>query len=138
MGAPLKLLLEAASYFPQLADYPTCISMNGELAYEVEPSMVFNIRRRSRCYPRLCVFYERSAARTEFTRLDKKDLRNYLMKSVERLPPQLAQMQATRMQLIDRVAELPCWRFSSAGLPEQAAVELQYFFEEQLQLGIPR
>jgi hypothetical protein len=137
MDAPLKLLPEAASHFPQLADYPTCISMNGERAYEVEPSMVFNIRRRSQCYPRLCVFYERSAGATEFTRLNKKELRDYLLKSMERLPPQLAQMQATRTQLIDRVAELPCWRFNSAGLPAQAAAELHHFFDEQLHQGNP-
>ena len=133
--APLKLLPEAAEHFPALSSQTTHISMNGELAFEIEPSAVFNIQRRSWCYPRACFFYERAIGPTVFDRLDRKDLRDYLLKSVERLPPQLAQMQANRRHLIDRVAELPCWRFSSAGLPEQAAVELQSFFDEQLLPG---
>jgi hypothetical protein len=128
--APVKLLPDARRHFELLAKQPLGISMNGELAYEVDPKIVFGATVVRRCEPRWLVFLERfSGQGSEFTPLHPMETRAYLESSVERLPSQLSEVNARRSEIIDAVSALPCWSFRYGGSPQYAALELRTFVE---------
>lgn len=58
---PLKLLPDAAAFFPELAALEPTAAMNGELAFEIDPEKVFGVSRELRCSPRWVVLLERTA-----------------------------------------------------------------------------
>jgi hypothetical protein len=132
--APVKLLPDACQHFKSLANQSLGISMNGELAYEVDPKIVFGVTIAHRCEPRWLVFLERfSGQGSEFTPLHALETRAYLESSVERLPPQLAEASTRRAEIIDAVSTLPCWSFRYGGSPQYAALELRAFVEMRKQ-----
>ena len=45
LGTPLKLLPDAAHYFPELRDLEPGVALNGERSFEVDPEEVFGVRR---------------------------------------------------------------------------------------------
>lgn len=61
LSNPLKLLPDAAAFFPELAALEPAVAMNGERAFEVDPTQVFGVRRVPRCEPRWLVLLEREA-----------------------------------------------------------------------------
>ena len=61
LSNPLKLLPDAAAFFPELAALEPAVAMNGELAFEIDPAKVFGVRRALRCSPRWLVLLERTA-----------------------------------------------------------------------------
>ena len=131
-AARVKLLPDAAWHFPLLGDHELHVSMNGELAFEVRADEVFGARLRKSCTPRMLVFYCRNAEPFgRFTPLDGAAARDYMERSVERLPTQLAEAAATRSVLMDTVASLPCWKFECGGTPGFIAQELETFFEQR-------
>ncbi|MFB3920986.1 MAG: hypothetical protein ACE145_04650 [Terriglobia bacterium] len=56
---PLKLLPDAAAFFPELGALEPAPAMNGELAFEVDPAGVFGVRRACSCQPRWLIWLER-------------------------------------------------------------------------------
>ena len=133
-SAPVKLLPDAHRHFKSLSTQSLGTSMNGELAYEVDPKTVFGAIIASKCEPRWLVFLERfSGHGSEFARLHTQEARAYLESTVERLPPQLADASTRRAQIIDAVSGLPCWSFRYGGSPQYAALELRAFVERQRQ-----
>jgi hypothetical protein len=131
-AARVKLLPDAARHFPALAAHVTHISMNGELAYEVHAEETFGARLQQQSRPRMLVFFRRTAEPvSRFSPLESSAARLYMERSVERLPPQLAEAAALRNTLMERVAALPCWSFECGGPPAFIAQQLEAFFEER-------
>jgi len=131
-AARIKLLPDAARHFPSLAAHQTHISMNGELAYEVHANETFGASLRQHSRPRMLVFFRRTAEpAARFTQLAGSEARLYMERSVERLPPQLAEAAAVRSRLMDDVAALPCWSFECGGPPDHIAQRLETFFEDR-------
>ena len=129
-SALVKLLPDAYQHFKFLANQSLGISMNGEMAYEVDPKVVLGATIARRCEPKWLVFLERFPGQgSEFTPLRKLEAQAYLESSVERLPPQLPEASARRVQIIDAVSKLPCWSFRYGGTPQYAALELRSFVE---------
>ena len=59
LSNPLKLLPDAAAFFPELAALEPAVTMNGERAFEIDPAQVFGVRRALRCQPRWLILLER-------------------------------------------------------------------------------
>jgi hypothetical protein len=57
----IKLLPDAVKHFPQLGSHNPSVSLNGELAFNVDPEQVFGVRRVANCEPHWVFFLEREA-----------------------------------------------------------------------------
>jgi hypothetical protein len=130
--APIKLLPDATSYFPELCQHDLQISLNGELAYELPPADSLRLRVEGECNPDCLVFYERiPSGEPDLIRLSGEQARKYIQASIEPLPPQLSRVAERRDRIASRIAELPCWQFRHSGSPRLAAQTLQAFFAPQ-------
>ena len=133
MATRLKLLPDAISHFPQLAEHSVSTSLNGELAFEVEASL-FGGRVLRSCEPRRCFFLERSSqTKSAFAPMCAEQARLCFQSSVERLPDQLVDTARTRAGIIERIASLDCWTFRYGGTPQFAAQEILSFVSSQSQ-----
>lgn len=129
-SAPVKLLPDAVRHFENLRAHNLQVSMNGELAYEVDVVETFAAQVEPTCEPRWLILLERTqTAGAEFIPLLPEEARRYVVSSIETLPRQLLEAAQNREQTIDRVALLPCWRFRYGGTPQFAANELREFVE---------
>jgi hypothetical protein len=131
-AARIKLLPDAHHHFPSLTTHATHISMNGELAYEVHADETFGARLQQQSHPRMLIFFRRTAElASRCSPLESSAARLYMERSVERLPPQLAEAAALRSTLMEQVAALPCWSFECGGPPAFIAQQLEAFFEDR-------
>lgn len=131
LSAPIKLLPDAATFFPALTDHELRISLNGELAYEVSPGEL-GVPFESECNPDCLVFYERVPnGEPELTRLSGDEARDYICSSTEPLPLQLSWVAEQRDRIASRIAQLACWQFRHSGVPQIAAQTLLAFFAPQ-------
>jgi hypothetical protein len=136
MAARLKLLPDCISHFPSLSQYAVSKSLNGEPAYQVT-SEVFGARTARNCEPRWGVFLERMPeAGCDFTPISPKQARTYLESSVERLPPQLDDIERKRAQIMDSIATLPWWKLRYGGTPQSAALELRSFVNQKQEAAV--
>jgi hypothetical protein len=127
-SAPVKLLPDAVNHFRGLQRHTLQTSMNGELAYEVDIAEAFDAQVVRECEPRWLIFLERvQRAGGEFTPMPSMEARSYLYSSVERLPIQLSEAVALRARTIEKIAQLPCWRFRYGGTPQFATQQLWEF-----------
>jgi hypothetical protein len=127
-SAPVKLLPDAVEHFQALRERSLQISMNGELAYEVDIGETFGVQAERACVPRwLIVLGRRQQAGAIFTSMASAEARSYVNSSVERLPTQLREAVAMREKTIEGIASLPCWHFQYGGTPQFAAKELLEF-----------
>jgi hypothetical protein len=135
-SAPVKLLPDAVTHFQTLQSYSPHISMNGELAYEVDIAETFDAQVERECEPRWLVFLDRmQRAGSEFTPMSSLEARSYLNFSVERLPAQLYEAAMMREHTIESISQLPCWRFRYGGTPQFAAKELlKFVFNRRLEV----
>jgi hypothetical protein len=133
-SAPVKLLPDAIQHFQMLSRYSPHISMNGELAYEVNIAETFGGRIQLGCEPKWMIFLDRMQhAGSEFIELTSAETRHYLNSSVERLPAQLTEAQEKRSRIIEKISNLSCWRFRYGGSPQFATTLLRNFITEQRQ-----
>jgi hypothetical protein len=133
-SAPVKLLPDAVGHFQSLQGHSLQVSMNGELAYEVDIAEAFGARIERACEPRWLIFLERTQrAEAVFTPMSSTEARTYVSSSVERLPRQLYEAIATRQQTMESVVLLPSWRFRYGGSPQFAAKELREFVAHRRQ-----
>ena len=134
MRAPVKLLPDAVRHFARLDAYPIQNSMNGELAYEVDAEDAFGASIAMECAPRWLVFVERGETQeSESLPMASAQVRHYLESSVERLPEELPEAAQQRAAIMERVAQLPCWRFRYGGTPQFAAQALREFVAHRRQ-----
>ncbi len=133
MGARIKLLPDAVSFFPSLETHPLTISMNGELAYEVEAKALGGKILRS-CTPTQCIFLERaSGSLPMFMPMDADRASNRFQSAVERLPSQLDHIARGRAETLRRITQLPCWTFRHDNVPQVAARHIFSFMARQAQ-----
>ena len=136
MSAPIKLLPDAAEYFPELRRHQLQVSLNGELAYELPPGDSLKLRVEGRCNPDWLVFYERVPnGGPGLIKLSAAQAREYIRASIEPLPPQLSWLAPERERIASGIAELPCWQFRHYGSPHRAAQTLRALFAQQ-EVGI--
>jgi hypothetical protein len=125
---PIKLLPDTFRFFPQLSSANVSSSLNGELAYEVDPVVQFGVDRALFCQPRWVVFVERTeSAGATFTRISSEDAFVRFASQLERLPECLADMRKPQLQTVRTLVDQECWVMRHGLTPALAADELSNF-----------
>ena len=130
LGVPVKLMPDTAEHFSELQEIEPHISMNGELAYEVDARETLGVQTSPVCEADCIVFLERGAGENRITSVDRSIARDFFERSAEPLPTELEEAAEKRRRIIDAVTDRDCWRFRYAGRPREGAAWLRRFFEE--------
>jgi hypothetical protein len=110
LPTPVKLLPDAIKYFPQLTEAQTSSSLNGELAYEVDPVAVFGVDRSLSCEPKWLVFVERTeGAGTFFKRISSRDAFRRFAGDLEELPDHFSNIRKQQLHTIRALVNRECW-----------------------------
>ena len=122
----LKLLPEAAEFFPELNSFKPVVSLNGERAFEIEAELELGVPRSRFCQPHCLIFLERgSAPQFNITTMPEDEAAAFLEKDIlettaETLRPQL--------DVIQCLVGCGCWRLRYGGSPDAVAKKLACFF----------
>ncbi len=130
LGVPVKLMPDTARFFKELRTHTLTTSLNGELAFEVDPQRTFSVRTSNECIPECIVFLQRVPGENAIAPLDRATALQFFEQSAEPLPPELRCADEERHRIIRAVTNRDCWLLSYAGLPQEGASMLRKFFEE--------
>lgn len=126
--ALLKLLPEAVMYFPQLAAVTPRESLNGELAFEIDPTEAFGVQRIPSCDPGWIFFIERiREAKAAFRAIDHAESARRLASDLELLPACIAEQWDHQMAVIDALAQRKCWVLQHGLQPDALALVINQF-----------
>jgi len=124
----VKLLPDTLRFFPQLTNTNLALSLNGELAYEVDPVTVFGVERSLCCEPQWLVFVERSEEdRAVFRSIKSEDAFARFALELETLPPCLSDTRSQQLQTIKTLVGRECWVLKHGLKPPLVAEELSEF-----------
>lgn len=125
---PIKLLPDAAKFFPRLAGIEPAVSQNGELAFEVDPVDTFDVNRSLSCEPRWLVFLERTEDRhAVFRPISSSEAAVRLASDLEMLPPCISGQRERQLATINTVVDRQCWVLRHGIAPLSVARELAEF-----------
>lgn len=119
----LKLLPDAVANFTELARIDPAISLNGELAYELQPDRIFRILR-CECAEPGCLIFLRRQERQELslTEISSAEAAARLEHNLEQLPPAVWRDRDFLVETIRIMVERPCWELRyGADTPQATA-----------------
>jgi hypothetical protein len=130
LATTLKLRCDAGAHFKELrSEQPTDLQ-NGERGFRLEPELGLGLERLTRCEPRLLVFLERSdSPRFNLTKMSSEEAAARLE---EDLTAELPDAATHQIDVLRKVAELPCRLLQYGGHPRPVAKELAIHFEQLL------
>jgi hypothetical protein len=132
LSSPVKLLPDAARFFPELRAFAPKTTLNGELAYEIEQvdsTMGFIAKNTSQ--PRRVFLLERTASRgCHFVPCRHEYVKDFFEKNGERLPDELLEAKAFRARIVQAIAACPSWILRTGESPQITAKALDDFLEE--------
>jgi hypothetical protein len=125
---PVKLLPDAVNYFPQLTRAQLAPSLNGEIAYEVDPVAMFGVDRSLFCKPKWLVFVERTeGAGTFFKPISSEDAFGRFARELEELPADISSMRNQQLLTIRALVDRKCWVLQHQLSPSLVAAKLSKF-----------
>lgn len=125
LPVPIKLLPAAQQFFPELRPLSPAVSLNGELAFEVDPAEVFSAGRAFSCTPRRIVFLDRRpGVQPRWLRLMPEQVEDQFRPALERMPECLRSARDKQHQIIGALAQLESWSLVCGGGPHQIAAEI--------------
>jgi hypothetical protein len=130
LNNPLKLLPDAVAHFPELARIDPIISLNGELAYELEPDRLFGIRRCPCAEPR-CLIFLRREENQEFklTEISSAHAAARLEQDWEELPDAVWGERDFLVETVRSLVQFPCWELRyGAQTPQMIARDVLGLF----------
>ena len=131
LGLPIKLLPDAAQFFPQLRGHGLRKTLNGEIAYEIEPRETMGCEVRDRSRPRWIFFLERrEASGCSLTGCQPDYIVDFFEKSVEKLPEELSEAKQTRKEILHQLSKCPAWIVRTGEGPQQTAGAIERFLAE--------
>jgi hypothetical protein len=131
LSTPIKLLPDTVRFFPELCDSPLKTFLNGELAYEIDPAHTANFAVTNTSYIRRLFFLERnSSPGCHFVPCRPEYVRDFFLKSVERIPEELTEAAATRTNLIQLLSACPSWMIRTGESPQRTAGFIKEFLDE--------
>lgn len=127
----LKLLPPSTEHFPELAKMQTGISLNGELAYEVEPERVFGVRRSSCAEPDWLMLLERQDAPAfSVSRMSPAEVAAEFEDDAEFFARHgFLQGRDLLLKTVEGLGRVSCWRLRYGGKPAHVARALAEFVE---------
>lgn len=139
MATPVKLLPDATQYFQELQNLKPDISQNGERAYEVDPEVVFGVRRSLCCEPRWPVFLERQNSHGHtLVKMAPLEAAARLEFDLEDLPPEMSGVRDAQEDTIHGLTERNCWLLRCGGSPQETAQILARFCSDFELTALPR
>lgn len=130
LSAPVKLLPDSVRFIDELRRCTAKKTMNGEIAYEIDPCDTLAANRVQECQPRWLFILERTEkSGCSFVPCRKEFVQRFFEESAERMPDELPAATAARSALIDAVAERPCWIIRSGESPHGTAESLEKFLK---------
>jgi len=137
MQTPLKLLPDAVRYFPDLSALSPKESLNGEMAFEVDPWIFFHVDRATHATPAAVILLERDpnscqASRRQIERCTPEETRTRLFSDIEEQPAEIGGINDCQSSLIDQLCALPCYKMRIGGHPAAIAAELNPILTERL------
>lgn len=130
MAPILKLLPDTLRFFPWLESERPHITMNGELAFEVDA------RRRNQVAGRKCapgsVFLLKRGERIAFAKVDPVEVQKRLCADLEPIPQELVRSRENREFCLDALTKLQCFEMEMNSDPAACADELRRFVEAEV------
>jgi hypothetical protein len=131
LSAPIKLLPDSARFFPELRRRTPHKTMNGEMAFEIDPDKFHPDAALSSCSPKWIFFLERTATPgCRFVPCSSAYTKQFFKSNAERLPEELPEARERRSEIIDQLSESPSWILRSGDDPHQTAEAIEQFLPE--------
>jgi hypothetical protein len=131
LGAPIKLLPDAAHFFSELRGCAVRRTLNGEIAYQIEPRQTMGLEVKNTSRPRWILFLERDdKPGCGITACRREYVVEFFERSGERLPEELANAKRTRTRIIQQLSECPAWILRTGESPQVTAEAIDQFLRE--------
>ena len=131
LSAPIKLLPEAARFFPELRKFTLKTTLNGELAYELDPRTSCDFEVKSVAHPRYIFFLERTPVPgCHMVPCSPEHVSDFFQRSAERLPDELPEAKAFRRGIIQNLSTCPSWILRTGDSPQITAQAIDDFLSE--------
>ena len=131
LSAPIKLLPETARFFPELHKLALKATLNGELAYELDPRTSFGFEVRSASHPRYIFFLERTPVPgCHMVPCSPEHVSDFFQRSAERLPDEIPEAKAFRKGIIQSLSTYPSWILRTGESPQITAQAIDDFLSE--------
>ena len=128
LPTPVKLLPDAVRHFSQLLNLEPSVSLNGELAFEVDPVETFGVSRCLSCTPQRLVFVERTESpEAVFERISAAEAASRLASDLELLPPCISRQREYQFATIEALVSQECWLLRHGMTPSAIAQKLAEF-----------
>ena len=119
---------QAQQFFPELQRLAPAVSLNGELAFEVDPATVFSAGRTFTCTPQRFIFLDRRHSPTaQWLRLSSGQVENQFRPALERMPDCLRPARKGQHEIISSLSRVESWLLICGGDPHQIAAEIDAF-----------
>jgi hypothetical protein len=119
---PVKLLPDARCFFPELSAHRADISLNGELAYEVNPENCFGISRQTHTGVSFIVLLERmESPGCRIVPISAMEAIDHIAKEIEPLEGSLAECYERQLDLVRQLDGAICFRASFNDHPAAVA-----------------
>jgi hypothetical protein len=131
ISAPIKLLPDTIKFFSELRELTPAVSLNGELAYEVDPLRVLGSTVKTASRPCWIFFLERASnPGCHFVPCRHGYTVEFFEKSAERLPDELIEAKAHRTAIIQALSACPSWILRTGENPHRTAEAIDHFLSE--------
>ena len=140
LSTPVKLLLGALEDFPELAPIQPGSSLNGEIAYEVEPECAFGVRRSVCAEPDCLIVLERQRIPGfSLTSISSAEVAAQFEDQVAYLAEQrFLEGRDLAVKTVQGLGGISCWRLRYGGRPAPVARALVDFLESIDRIRKPR
>lgn len=130
--SPIKLLPDTVHFFRELRELTPAISLNGELAYELDPSRFVGSMVKNTSVPTWIFFLERtSKPGCQFVPCSSGSVRDFFEKNAERLPDELNDAKTFRTGIIETLSGLPAWILRTGESPQRTSEAIDRFILEK-------
>jgi hypothetical protein len=125
----VKLLPDAVKYFPELMSVEPHTSLNGELAFEVDPVSRFGVKQSRDCEVGRVVFLERTEESGEavFTRISSDEAFSRFVIDLETLPLYISSMRICQLETVKNIVSRECWVLRHRASPDSVARKIEQF-----------
>jgi len=126
--APIKLLPDAIRFFPELRRLNPKRTLNGELAYEIDPAKLFRSSVKANSEPERLLFLERNSVQgCQFVPGRPEHAIQFFENNAEKLPPELPEAALARSETIKQLSSCECWTLRTGSDPLQTARAIDEF-----------
>jgi hypothetical protein len=137
LAAPMKLLPETVRFFPELRKFTPKTTLNGELAYELDPRTSFDFKVKSFSYPQHIFFLERTPVPgCHMVPCAPEYVSGFFQRSAERLPDELPDAKAFRTGTIQSLSAHPAWIVRTGESPQVTAQAIDDFLLEAVHASV--